>query len=148
EGSRSRHSRSHQSARRGSGAGQVDPGHGGQMTRAGWRPAFLMLAAALAAGCGRPPLYSWGQYQELIYRSSPAPRAVSPAVQIEKLEADYQKARSENKPVPPGFHAHLGFLYFQLGKLDQAQQQLETEKAQFPESAVFMDRLLSNLRKN
>jgi hypothetical protein len=62
--------------------------------------------------------------------------------------SSYQKARSENRPVPPGFHAHLGYLYFQLGKLDQAQQELETEKAQFPESAVFMDRLLSNLRKN
>jgi hypothetical protein len=74
--------------------------------------------------------------------------AVSPEMQVEMLEADYQKARSENRPVPPGFHAHLGYLYFQLGKLDQAQQELETEKAQFPESAVFIDRLLANLRKN
>jgi hypothetical protein len=76
------------------------------------------------------------------------PGAVSPEMQIERLEADYQKARAENKPVPPGFHAHLGFLYFQLGKLDQAKQELETEKAQFPESAAFIDHLLANLRKN
>jgi len=126
----------------------VDPRHGGQMKRVVWRTAFLIVTAVLAAGCVQPTLYSWGQYEELIYRSYAAPGAVSPEMQIEKLEADYQKARSENKPVPPGFHAHLGFLYFQLGKLDQAQQQLETEKTRFPESAVFMDRLLSNLRKN
>jgi hypothetical protein len=48
----------------------------------------------------------------------------------------------------PGFHAHLGYLYFQTGKLDQARQEFETEKAEFPESAVFMDRLLSNLKKS
>jgi hypothetical protein len=118
------------------------------MRRAVWPPAVLVLAAVLAAGCAQPTLYSWGQYEELIYRAYAAPGAVSPEMQVEKLEADYQKARSENKPVPPGFHAHLGYLYFQLGKLDQAQQELETEKARFPESAVFIDRLLGNLRKN
>ena len=41
----------------------------------------------------------------------------------------------------------MGYLYFQIGKLDQARQEFETEKAEFPESAVFMDRLLANLRK-
>jgi len=68
-------------------------------------------------------------------------------MQVEKLEQDYQQARAANKPVPPGFHAYLGFLYFQLGKMDQAKQEFMTEKANFPESAVFMDRLLANLDK-
>ena len=49
--------------------------------------------------------------------------------------------------MPPGWHAHLGYLYFELGKSDQARQEFETEKANFPESAVFMDRLLANLNK-
>ncbi len=114
------------------------------MTRLVW----LLALIALAAGCAQPTLYSWGQYEELIYRSYAAPGKVSPEMQVEKLEADYQKARAENKPVPPGFHAHLGYLYFQLGKLDQALQELETEKAQFPESAVFVDRLIANLKKS
>jgi hypothetical protein len=68
-------------------------------------------------------------------------------MQIEKLERDYQKARAENKRVPPGFHAQLGYLYFQVGKLDAARQERETEKAEFPESAVFIDRLMANLKK-
>ena len=38
-------------------------------------------------------------------------------------------------------------LYFQLGKADQAQQELQSEKAEFPESAVFIDRLLANLSR-
>jgi hypothetical protein len=70
---------------------------------------------------------------------------VPPERQIELLEQDYQEARSQNKPVPPGFHAHLGYLYYQIGRTDEARREFETEKARFPESAVFMDRLLANL---
>ena len=108
-----------------------------------WLPALIVLLI----GCATPTLYSWGRYEELIYVSHVAPDKMSPQTQVEKLEQDYQKARAENKRMAPGFHAHLGYMYFQLGKLDQARQELETEKAEFPESAVFIDRLLANLKK-
>ncbi len=111
------------------------------------RVAGLVAGLVLLAGCAAPTLYSWGHYEELIYAFYAAPGKVSPEMQIEKLEEDYQKARAANQRVPPGFHAHLGYLYFQIGKMDQARQEFETEKVQFPESAVFMDRLLSNLKK-
>jgi hypothetical protein len=111
------------------------------------RLAWLLAATALSTGCAAPTLYSWGSYEELVYVSYAMPGKASPQMQVEKLEQDYQKARAENKRVFPGFHAHLGYLYFQLGKLDAARQALETEKAEFPESAVLIDRLLANLNK-
>ena len=113
------------------------------MTRAVW----LVAVVTLLTGCAAPTLYSWGSYEELVYVSYAAPGKASPQMQVEKLEQDYQKARAENKRVFPGFHAHLGYLYFQLGKLDAARQALQTEKAEFPESAVFIDRLITNLDK-
>jgi hypothetical protein len=110
--------------------------------------ALMLPAALLLPGCASQPLiYSWGSYEDQIYTMYAKPDKATPEIQIAKLEADFQKSRSENKPVPPGFHAHLGYLYSQLGKMDQARQELETEKANFPESAKFMDRLLSNLNK-
>jgi hypothetical protein len=108
---------------------------------------YWLLGLLIVTGCASPTIYSWGNYEKLIYASYAAPGSVSPEMQIEQLEADYQKARSANKRMNPGFHAHLGHLYFQIGKLDQARQQLETEKAQFPESTVFMDHLIANLNK-
>jgi hypothetical protein len=108
---------------------------------------FLACLLALTAGCAQPTLYSWGHYEELIYASYAAPGKVSPEMQIEQLEADYQKARAKDKRMNPGFHAHLGHLYYQVGKSDQARVQFETEKAQFPESSVLMDRLIANLNK-
>lgn len=105
----------------------------------------VVASIALLAGCAEPtrPLYSWGRYEELIYASYATPGKVSPEMEIEQLEQDYQQARAANLRPPPGFHAHLGYLYYQLGKLDQAREQFETEKAEFPESAVFMNRLLA-----
>lgn len=112
------------------------------------RLAWLCLANWLLVGCAAPPtIYSWGSYEELVYTSYAAPDALQAQTQVEALEKDYQVARADNKRMPPGWHAHLGMLYFQLGKLDQAQQAFLTEKADFPESGVLMDRLLTNIRK-
>lgn len=107
----------------------------------------LLVVVVLLAGCTSQSIYSWGRYQSLVYGMYIMPDKATPQLQVERMEEDYQKARSANKPVPPGFHAHLGYLYYQLGKADQARQEFETEKAQFPESAVFMDRMLANLAK-
>jgi hypothetical protein len=49
--------------------------------------------------------------------------------------------------VPPGYHAHLGYLYYQSGKADQALQSFETEKQLFPESTRFMDLLISRMTR-
>jgi len=111
------------------------------------RLVWLLALFGLVSGCATPTLYSWGHYEELVYVSYAQPGKVSPEMQVEKLEEDYQKARANNKRMHPGVHAHLGYLYFQLGKVDQALQEFATEKAEFPESTVFMDRLISNLKR-
>lgn len=111
---------------------------------------ILCVPALLAlVGCVTPPasLYQWGSYEDQIYASYNEPGKSSVESQISKLEEDYQKARSTNKAVPPGFHAHLGYLYFQAGKDDQALQSFQTEKSLFPESAVYMDRIVKKFKK-
>jgi hypothetical protein len=112
---------------------------------------LLVLAggvAVLLAGCvTQQTIYGWGQYEDLIYASYLSPQDVPAEKQIEILEKDYQVARSTNHRMPPGWHAHLATLYYHVGKLDQAHQELLTEKAEFPESGMFVDRLIANLKK-
>ena len=110
---------------------------------------LLLLGTALVlTGCAtQKSRYEWGSYEEVVYASYLAREDVPAQRQVEVLEKDYQTARSENKRMPPGWHAHLGYLYYQVGKGDQARQELMTEKAEFPESAVFVDRLLANVKK-
>ena len=107
----------------------------------------LSLGSVSLAGCAAPPsTYSWGSYEEVMYASYVARTDVPAEKQIELLEKDYQQARAQNRRVPPGWHAHLGYLYYEAGKPDQARQELLTEKAEFPESRIFVDRLLANVK--
>ena len=109
---------------------------------------LAMLTASLAACVTAPKTtYSWGNYEQVIYTNHATPGASDPQSQATILEKDYQAARASNQKLPPGWHAHLGYLYYQLGKADQAQQEFVTEKTRFPESAVFMDRLLAKMKK-
>ena len=107
-----------------------------------------LIAVVMLAGCAsHPTIYSWGNYEQVIYASYLSRNDYPAEKQIEQLEQDYQEARANNQRMPPGWHAHLGYLYFLAAKPDQARQEFMTEKAEFPESSVFMDRLLVNLRK-
>lgn len=107
--------------------------------------ALTLSASALLAGCSSPQtLYQWEGYQPQVYEyfKSETPKEA----QAEALEADLQKIRASGKPVPPGYHAHLGLLYLSMGKDDQMVQQLRTEKTLFPESGTYMDFLLKNAK--
>jgi len=108
----------------------------------------VLLIMLLMQGCAseKPSLYSWGNYEQLIYQSYANPDKVSPEDQVLKLEADSQVAKSKNKALPPGFNAQIGVLYFQLGKLDQAKQAFIAEEELFPESKLFMERLIAKTK--
>lgn len=108
--------------------------------------AALLLAGVFTSGC-QTDHYYWGHYENLVYVSYAKPGQVTPEMQAEVMQRDLQKADSENKPLPPGFHAHLGYEYYLLGRKDLALIQFQKEKTEFPESAVFVDRMLDALAK-
>jgi len=105
-----------------------------------------LVAASLLAGCSSShSLYYWGSYQGQVYNMYNELGEAPPERQVEMLEADMERARSKGRPLPPGYRAHLGYLYYQLGKYDLAKQSFEAEKAAFPESTVLMDRFIKKL---
>ncbi|MBM4151952.1 MAG: DUF4810 domain-containing protein [Kiritimatiellaceae bacterium] len=106
---------------------------------------ILLACLGLLTGCASRTLYSWGSYESQLYAMYSTPDSATPELQILKLEEDIQKARAKDHKLPPGFYAHLGFLYYQQGQRDLAKRAFETEKAAFPESTVFMDRLIARL---
>ncbi|WJV53886.1 DUF4810 domain-containing protein [Pectobacteriaceae bacterium CE90] len=104
----------------------------------------LLLTISALAGCASAPktTYSWDNYQSTLYQYYQQDKA-SPEEQIASLNKSLDIAKAKNKPVPPGLHAQLGLLYAKTGNTGNARQQFEAEKTQFPESAPFMDFLLS-----
>lgn len=108
----------------------------------------LSVASLGLAGCAQPPkpLYYWGSYQAQVYdhfRSD----AKGPLDQLRLLDEQAQKAKSVGLPLPPGYHAHLGLVYLELGRTDDARRALETERALFPESAHYIDSLLKRFEQ-
>jgi hypothetical protein len=104
---------------------------------------FLLLALC---SCASKTIYYWGHYEELLYDQFQTPGKATPEIQVTKLEEDIEKARSENKPLPPGFFAHLGYQYLQMGRTGDAKTSFQSEKRQYPESAVLMDRFLKKFK--
>ena len=109
--------------------------------------AVLVLSALLSGCATKPPsLYQWERYQANIDAHFRADK-VSPDVQAQLMEADLQKIKAVGGVVPPGFQAHLGLLYGQMGRLDLFVQMLQAEKTQFLESETFMNFLMRNFKK-
>ncbi|MEZ2863504.1 DUF4810 domain-containing protein [Proteus terrae] len=70
--------------------------------------------------------------------------ASGPQAQIDALKKSIELSRAKSLGIPPGLHAHLGMLYGATGALDLAMAEFNEEKALYPESAEFMDRLMKN----
>jgi hypothetical protein len=106
----------------------------------------LLIAVATIIGCqAQKPLYYWGSYPNVVYGAFRAPDKASPQVQIETLAADIEKAKATGQLVPPGLRAQLGYAYLESGRPDLAKAYFEAEKEAFPESTIFMDRLITSL---
>lgn len=112
---------------------------------------LLKLVAAIAmgsvlVGCAEAPkrLYHWEGFQGQLYEHFKADSS-SPEEQLRVLGAQVEKARASGAALPPGFRAHLAMIYIRLGRDGEAKQELEAEKANFPESAQYMDFLLKRM---
>lgn len=106
-----------------------------------------LLFPIFGSGCGTKPLYPWGSYEDLLYRSWIEPGSAPPAEQIDRLVRDLERANSKGQRVPPGVHAHLGYLQYGEGNVTAAIEHFEAEKRAFPESTVFIDGILERLAK-
>lgn len=107
----------------------------------------LVLVILLFPGCATKPkpLYYWGEYEDLVYAMYVAPGEADTLTQVAKITEDIQKTHDNGQRVPPGIHAHLGYLYFLLGNTGASLAELETEKQLYPESTVFVNRVIEKL---
>ncbi len=111
---------------------------------------FITLSSAFflsACSTSTHGLYQWGSYEDQVYAMYSTSEKTSPQEQLAKLEADGEKARAGNRTPPPGYYAHLGYLYFETGNPERALASFQNEKALFPESQPYMDRLISRFKK-
>lgn len=106
----------------------------------------IVVAALLTAACQtQPRLFYWGGYEDSVQRVAGEENAFDLQAEIDTLETDLEQAQNNDLLVPPGFHAHLGYLLYLRGDLDGAVHQLQAEKERYPESEQFVNGLLARI---
>jgi len=108
-----------------------------------WIMGFF-LSLLIISGCAtqNKELYYWGEYEQLLHDTYVKPGSADASTQIEKLNADIQKAEALGKKTAPGIYAHLGFLYASQGKESQSKAAFTEERTLYPESSIFIDGIM------
>ncbi|QBQ48831.1 DUF4810 domain-containing protein [Brevundimonas naejangsanensis] len=107
---------------------------------------LMMMAAVMAltgvAACAPATRFEWGAYEPALYAYAQNPE--NREAYRTALERAIEAGR-ERDAVAPGLLAELGYLHLQAGETAQALTLFQEERARFPESAVFMDRVIVGL---
>jgi hypothetical protein len=97
--------------------------------------------------CAPKMLYSWGNYDDTSYTYLKN----SDEKSVDRLTKTYQhiieNPNGTRKVVPPGVYADYGFILLQANKTEEGKAMLEKEIALYPESKVFIDRVLNLFEK-
>jgi hypothetical protein len=94
------------------------------------------------------PLYYWGDYENLAYKVVKG----NEQQDVDALMASYNEivngtAKGTSGKVPPGVCADLGFFLMRQGKVEEGKKWLMREKEIYPESSIFVDRILTLAEK-
>jgi hypothetical protein len=99
------------------------------------------ILVGLLAGCvTNHQRYGWGTYDPSLYAYYKDPTKEAELAQ--SLAAVISTADSHHALVPPGIYAEYGYLQLLEGKNLAAVELFKQEEAHWPESKVFMDRMI------
>lgn len=103
---------------------------------------LILLVPVLLASCVQQGMYYWGDYSTTLYHSRKVPCEENLLKHKQALENIIQKSEEQNLRVPPGVYAELGYIYFRHNETDTAVKFFLLEEQTYPESRIFMERLV------
>jgi hypothetical protein len=114
---------------------------------------LIILVLFLISSCAPPTaLYTWGSKKKYNYHNASYNYLkVNDEKSIDILKSSYidiiNKQKGTRKTVPPGIYADYGFLLFSLNEDEKGAQMLKQEMILYPESTIFITRILNMLNK-
>jgi len=103
---------------------------------------LILLVPVLLASCVPQKMYYWGDYSSTLYQSRKVPSEENLLKHKQALESIIQQSNEQNLRVPPGVYAELGYIYFRQNATDAAVKYFLLEEQTYPESRIFMERLV------
>ena len=117
------------------------------------KKSLLLVAAvigcSLFASCGttQQPLYSWYDSEDVSYeynKTHSDEMRASLLKEYQKMEAHQQGTRGT---VPPGFYAEYGYALVAAGQREEGLAKLRKELELYPESKVFVERIIKQIEQ-
>ncbi len=109
--------------------------------------ALVAGCAILLSSCAPKTLYNWGNYQAATYSYVKN----NTDEDAEKLSKTYlymiDTPTGTRGVVPPGIYADYGYMLFRQGKTDEALKYMKMEIGLYPESTVFVGRIIKQIEK-
>lgn len=103
---------------------------------------FYTIIVMLASCTVQQPLYTWGKYDSTSYSYLKHSDEKSTQQLIKSYEQIIAKQKGSRGVVPPGIYADYGFLLLQANKTAEGKAMLLKEIELYPESKIFIDRIL------
>ena len=103
---------------------------------------MLVIAVALSSCGSSKKLYSWNKYEQASYNYLKKADEKSTNKIIKEYKKIINEQKGIRKSIPPGMCADYGFILIQKGNKADGIANLKKEIALYPESKVFIDRIL------
>ncbi len=108
---------------------------------------LIFMCLITLVGCVPPTLFNWGSYSSTLYsyKKDPTKKNLEEHKKsISHIIVDCERRRLK---VPPGVNAELGYYLAKEGKINESKDYFFKEEKLYPESKVFVDKLLIELEK-
>jgi hypothetical protein len=111
------------------------------------RAFLIVLSIAILGGCSTVSSggYYWGDYSTSYYDLLKSPTSEQLAKRVDSLQQIVKQSGTLGLRVPPTIHAELGQALMKQGLKDQALTHFRKEITLYPESAVFLHRIVDDL---
>ena len=109
-----------------------------------------LLCIMLLFGCvsQRPQLYSWSHYDNLSYQYFKNQNDKTTSALMEDYQKIIDKQKESRNTPPPGLYGDYGYLLIQSGRMAEGKDMLIKEMALYPESTVFINRILQMFKQD
>ncbi len=109
---------------------------------------IISLSVILLTACSvQKPLYTWSNYTNTSYNYLKNSDEKSTQELIKSYQAIIDKQKGSRGVVPPGIYADYGFILLQANKIAEGKAMLMQEIALYPESKIFIERILKMTEK-
>lgn len=108
---------------------------------------FLFVILMLSSCSAKQSLYSWDKYEVASYNYLKNSDEKSIQYLIETYQKIIENQKGTRGIVPPGIYADYGFVLLQAGNTEESKAMLHKEVELYPESEVFITRILKMIEE-